>query len=265
MTLVTKQERDLVRPHRPGQIGLMGHVIADFPDPKACRAMIASMVAAGVEIIEIQLPHSEPMADGPVFLAANHQALRQGVSYADAMALLAEMHAAYPQVRFLIMSYLNVLFRRGYQRFASEAMANGAQGLIVPDLPIDYQSDLQTALDAHGLVNVRLIAPNATPERLARLASAASGLIYAVARTGVTGVQSHFDASLASFLQRIRAHTKVKIAVGFGVRRGADIKALIGLADVAVVGTATLLAMQERGVAGVEALWQELSAAARPS
>lgn len=248
---------------KAGDIQLMGHVIADYPSAADVRTMIATMVAAGVDIIEIQIPFSEPMADGPVFLAANHEALRQGVGYAESLALLHEMALAYPQVAFVFMSYLNVIYKRGYERFAREAQAAGARGVIVPDLPIEHAAPLDRALTAAGLVAVRLIPPNASDARIAAVCSEARGMIYAVARRGVTGAQTEFGSEVESLTRRIRAQTQLPIAVGFGVKSGADVRALQGHADYAVIGTQSLQTFKAGGLPAFKQLWSELAAARR--
>jgi tryptophan synthase alpha chain len=252
-----------MRRHQDGTIGLMGHVIADYPSAKDVRAMIAAMADAGVEVIEIQIPFSEPMADGPVFLAANHDALRQGVGYGQSLALMREMAAAHRGIAFVFMSYLNVLYKRGFERFAAEAKAAGARGVIVPDLPLEHAAALDRALSAEGLVNVRLVPPNASDERIAALCEQAQGLIYAVARRGVTGAKTEFGDEVAELAQRIRACSALPVAVGFGVKTGADVRALRGHADYAVVGTQSLQKFREGGLAAFKALWSELAAAAR--
>lgn len=249
--------------YQNGQIGLMGHVIADYPSAADARAMIAGMVEVGVEIIEIQIPFSEPMADGPVFLAANHEAIRHGVGYQQSLALMREMAISYPQVQFVFMSYLNLIYQRGYEGFAAEAKANGARGVIVPDLPLEHAAPLDQSLGHAGLANVRLIPPNASAARIAALCQSAQDLIYAVARRGVTGAQTDFGLDLKMQLQRIREQTDLPIAVGFGVKSGVDVKNLRGLADYAVVGTQSLLSFKAGGINAFRALWQELAAAAR--
>ncbi|MBM4252533.1 MAG: tryptophan synthase subunit alpha [Deltaproteobacteria bacterium] len=241
-------------------ISLMGHVIADFPSPAVARSMIETMVEAGVKVIEIQIPFSEPMADGALFLAANHKAIAQGVDYQASLALLREMSAAYPHVRFLFMSYLNVIYQRGYQEFVTDAVEHGATGVIVPDLPVEHAAALELAGAATGFANVRVIPPNVTEGRLPEICRDARGLIYAVARAGVTGAKSDFTP-VGDFVRRIRAFTQVPIAVGFGVRGAEDVRQLRGIADLAVIGTASLQAFQEKGISGVKTLWQELKAA----
>lgn len=241
-----------------GSIGLMGHVIADYPSPKAVRDMVRAMADAGVAVIEIQIPFSEPMADGPSFLAANHAALAQGVGYRASLELMRELSTAHGQVQFLFMSYLNVIYRRGYRQFANEARAAGALGVIVPDLPVENAGELEQA--APEFANLRLFAPNADDQRLAELARGAKGLIYAVARAGVTGASTDFG-QVQQFVGRIRALTGVPIAVGFGVRSPDDVRSLRGVADLAVIGSASLAAFQKGGLTEFQRFWRELSRA----
>jgi len=242
----------------------MGHVIADYPTPAAVRDMIKVMVASGVEVIEIQIPFSEPMADGPLFLAANHAALASGVDYAACLALMAEATRLYPEVNFVFMSYLNVVYRRGYARFVQEATASGASGVIIPDLPIEQARELDEAGRRCGFANVRLVAPNAEDERVREQAAGATGLVYAVARAGVTGAPSQFagsSASIGALVERIRTYTEVPVAVGFGVRTPEDIQRLRSVADLAIVGTASLACYRDSGLQGYEQFWRALARA----
>ncbi len=246
-----------------GTVGLMGHVIADFPSPAAVREMVAVIAGAGAEVIEIQFPFSEPMADGPYFLAANHQALAQGVGYEQCLALAREMSAKYPHVAFVAMSYLNVVFRRGYATFVKEAASAGLRGVIVPDLPLEHAGELETAAKEHSFANVRLIAPNTADERVAALLKNSQGFVYAVARSGVTGAQSDLGKGVKDLVARVRRHTTLPVAVGFGIRSGDDVKMLKGTADLAIIGTASLKAFDQGGVAGFRMFWDSLASAAK--
>ena len=160
------------------KIGIMGHCIANYPSAKDARAVIEVMVKAGVKVIEIQIPFSEPMADGPTFMLANHKSVDAGVSYDDALTLMKEVSAAYPQTKFLFMSYVNTVFNRSFAGFVKEAKAAGAAGAIIPDLPPEMASDYLSACESYSFGNVVVIPPNVDDKRLAELCSAASGLIY---------------------------------------------------------------------------------------
>lgn len=245
-----------------GTVGLMGHVIADFPSPGEVRQMIAVMADAGVQVIEIQIPFSEPMADGPLFLAANHAALKAGVDYAASRRLMAEARARHPEVQFVFMTYLNIVYKRGYAAFAADASKAGAAGVIIPDLPFDLATELEAALASVGLANIRLATPNAGAERLKVLAEGARGLIYAVARSGVTGAATSFGDDVRAFARHVRNLATVPVAVGFGVRTPDDVRDLREAADLVVVGTASLKAYLDGGLAAFTHFWRGLAEAA---
>jgi tryptophan synthase alpha chain len=241
----------------------MGHIIADYPSRDQVLAAIDTMVQAGVRIIEIQIPFSEPMADGPVFMLANHQAVALGVGYKEAMALMGEVSGKHPQVDFVFMTYLNIVFKQGYEEFAKAAAAAGARGLIVPDLPVECSEELDQACKSHGLDNIRLIAPNTTDARMGKILKEASGLVYVVARTGVTGASSEFTKPIYDLLERVRQHTKVPLAVGFGVKSSEHVEQLKGHADFAIVGTRAFEVLRDEGIQGSKAFWDELAKGAR--
>lgn len=248
---------------RPGEIALMGHVVADFPDRDAARAMIANMVNAGVRQIEIQIPFSELVADGPVFMAANHDALKRGVTVSDAMALMKEVSSQWPAVDFIFMCYLNVVYKAGYASFARQAAAAGARAVIIPDLPIENSGPVEDALQVHEMINIRLVAPNTDNERMKTIVHDARGLVYAVARAGVTGGATSFSDHLRAYTDRIRAVTNCPIGLGFGVRTPEDIDRLRGLCDVAIIGTAALQAWAAGGISSHRNFWENMSSRAK--
>lgn len=261
---MTNQSGSTLRtaPAKAGSVTLMGHVVADFPDHASARQMIANMAAAGVRLIEIQIPFSEPVADGPVFMAANHDALQRGVTLEDATGLMREVSAQWPQIDFIFMCYLNIIYKAGYEVFAAKAAAAGARALIVPDLPVENSGALDAAVKKHGLTNIRLVAPNTNDERLKRILGDARGLVYAVARSGVTGTATSFSAQLTDYVARIRTHTAVPIGLGFGIRTPDDVERIKGLCDVAIIGTAALQAWQSGGDASHREFWKKMAAAA---
>lgn len=250
----------------PRRFALMGHVIADEPSPEAVRSMISTMVSQGARVIEIQIPFSEPVADGPIFLAANHRALRNGVDYHQSLALVSDMTRKFAQCHFLVMTYLNIPYRRGYQNFAKDLRSAGAKGVIVPDLPLEYAEDFERCLTHEGLFNMRLIAPNASDARIAMLTTNARGIIYAVARRGVTGSATSFGLDLQNikdFVGRIRRHSSLPIALGFGIKSAEDVRLLREFVDLAVIGTASLEAWIHGQQPLFDRLWNELGVAAR--
>ena len=239
-------------------LGFMGHVVADFPSPQAARDMVSAMIEAGITHLEIQIPFSEPVADGPVLLAANHAALAAGVDFRKCCEFAADVTMRYA-VPVYFMTYANVPFRIGWDRFAEQAHKSGVQGVIVPDLPIEESAMLDEALRKRGMHNIRVIAPNASAQRIEQICRKASGMVYAAARSGVTGTQTTLSADLFAFIQKIRAFTKVPVAVGFGISSRKDIEFLRGIADVAVVGSQTFREWERGGVEAVRQFWLGLT------
>jgi tryptophan synthase alpha chain len=247
------------------QIGLIGHVVADYPTKDAARTMIRNMVDAGVAVIEIQIPFSEPAADGPVFMAANHYALENGVSVNDAFALMHEVSRAHPNTDFVFMTYLNIVYIAGYAAFVQRAAGAGARGLIVPDLPLEYVGRLDQEVSLHGLDNIRLVAPNTADERLRHICQSARGFVYAVARSGVTGGATAINAQISNYTSKISSYTGTPIGLGFGIRSPEDVIGLKGMSDYAIIGTAALQAWQSGGDVTHRDFWKKIAKAASPS
>jgi tryptophan synthase alpha chain len=243
-----REERDIL---------LMTHIVLGYPSFAACRDVIASMVDAGVELMELQIPFSEPMADGPVILRVNQEALARGVRVAECLDFAQEMAAEF-EIPFLLMTYYNVLLQYGVERFAERMRAGGIQGSIVPDLPPEEARLYLSALDERALAPIFIFSPNTSDARMHYLVEHAKGFVYCVARKGVTGAETEFSASLERYLARCRAATSLPLAVGFGVREKADVDFLRGKADIAVVGTQTIRVLEEHGVGAVGAFIRSL-------
>jgi len=243
------------------RFAIMGHLIADYPDRKTALAMIDVMADAGVRYIEIQIPFSEPVADGPLFLKANHEALARGVRVGDAFDLLALAAKRHSHVSFLFMTYLNVVYRIGYAEFVKRSVAAGAKGCIVPDLPCEYATDFEAAGAKQNFYNVRLLPPNIDQARLELLCSSAKGFVYAVARSGVTGTKTDFGTQLKDQVARIKHLTKIPVAVGFGVATPDDVKKLRDAsADIAVIGSEAMRVHARDGLTGLVSFWKSMSA-----
>jgi tryptophan synthase alpha chain len=234
--------------HKP--ILLMTHIVLGYPSLEVNRRVASAMVEAGVDLMELQIPFSEPIADGPVILAANQRALHGGTTVRQCFDLAAELCAAHP-IPFLFMSYTNILFRYGFDRFAAEMARAGLRGAIVPDLPPEEGAEYLAAMAASGLDPIFIFAPTSAPERLARIAAHARGMVYCVARRGVTGAQTDFSDELTTYLDRCRRATPLPLAVGFGVQGPADIAYLEGKAEIAVVGSQVIRLVEAQGPAAV--------------
>jgi tryptophan synthase alpha chain len=232
---------------------LMTHIVAGYPSFDASLRLVEAMVRAGVDLIELQIPFSEPIADGPVILQANQEALSAGATVERCLALAAEVSRRF-DIPFLFMSYFNILFRRGVSAFVDEMRAAGMQGAIVPDLPPEAGADGSAYLEAMRAARldpILIFAPTTPVARLRELGEVGGGFVYCVARKGVTGSATHFSSELDAYLQRARAATTLPLAVGFGITSRADIDYLRGKADIAVVGSETLRVLDREGIEGV--------------
>lgn len=224
----------------PG-LRLMTHAVAGYPDLDGSRAIMAAMAAGGASIIEAQLPFSEPSADGPLIIEANHAALRGGATTRASLAMLAELRRSIA-TPILAMSYLNPIFAYGVEAFVAALVEAGIDGAVVPDLPDDEPDPPLGRLFAEaGLALVPLVAPSTSIERARDLAQAsASPLVYVVLRLGVTGRRTEIDVAARARLAALGEATGKRVAAGFGIRERSQIEGLRGSADCAVVGSAIL-------------------------
>lgn len=232
------------------KILLMTHIVLGYPSFATNRQVIAQMVDNGVDCIEMQIPFSEPMADGPVILKANQESLALGTSVADCMAFGAEMAGSH-DIPFLFMTYYNIIFKYGEERFFKDCQSAAIKGLIVPDLPPEMGKDFFQLATRYQVAPILIFAPTSTDARMAELNKSASGFIYCVARRGVTGKKSEFDDDFGSYLSRCRAATSLPLAVGFGIRNKEDVAAITGTADMAVIGSETIRLVDENGAEAV--------------
>jgi len=242
-------EAEIRRRRQDKDILLMTHIVLGYPSFEATLEIARAMVDAGVDLIELQIPFSEPMADGPVILRANQEALAAGSTVERCFEVARTLAAELP-IPLLFMSYYNVLFTRGVDRFAREMREAGVRGAIVPDVPIEEGEELFGAMRREGVDPVFLFSPNTPDARMAAIAAQAKGLVYCIARKGVTGADTEF-AVLDEYLARCRAATTLPLALGFGVKNRADIEQLIGKVDIAVVGSETIRVIDEQGVGAV--------------
>ena len=229
---------------------LMTHIVLGYPSFEVNREVIRQMVANGVDCIEMQIPFSEPMADGPVIVRANQEAIKNGTKVADCLAFAAEMVASH-DIPFLFMTYYNIIFKYGEKPFFEKAKACGIKGLIVPDLPPEEGESFLHLAAEYEIAPILIFAPTSTDERMRVLASHGRGFIYCVARRGVTGVKSVIGQEVLDYLGRCRQATSLPLAVGFGIQDRDDVNALIGKADMAVIGSQTIRLVDEQGAGAV--------------
>ena len=232
------------------KILLMTHIVIGYPSIEESLRLVDTMVDAGVDLMELQLPFSEPIADGPVIAGANHAALSAGATV-DQCYLFAERVASKHRIPFLFMSYYNLMFRRGTKQFVHRMADVGLVGSIIPDLPLEESDEYLQACKQDALAPVFIYSPRTQLERMVKIAEVAQGFIYCVARSGVTGQHTQFDQDLAGYIARCRTATKLPLALGFGVRERKDVAYLEGKVDIAVVGSETLRVIDQQGIDAV--------------
>lgn len=246
------------------QLLLMTHWVIGYPSLEESFRVVEAMVSAGVDLIELQIPFSEPIADGPVILAANQAALAKGTDL-EACFTFAKQVAARFSVPFLFMSYYNLLFTGGVARFVERASDAGIAGIIVPDLPPEEAGEYLASIERAGLAPIFIFAPTTSDTRMALIARRAKGFVYAVARKGVTGSRTELSSDLEAYLARARRATALPLAVGFGIAGPEDVAFLRGKADIAVVGSQTIRVAERGGAEAVGTFVRELVEAASRS
>ncbi|MEJ2669263.1 MAG: tryptophan synthase subunit alpha [Gammaproteobacteria bacterium] len=222
-------------PKQHAKLQVMSHAVVAYPSLAENEIAIAGLVKAGVRLIELQVPFSDPIADGHTLVNACYEALKTGGSVQAALDLAKRVSQQHPNVTFILMSYLNPLYRYGLEALFRDAAEAGIQGTIIPDLPVEEIEPHMPLLDRLNLAPILMVTPNTDSERLTRICRSARGMLYVVSRLGVTGARTKWGEAFDAYLERIRQHTTLPLAVGFGVRDEHDLKALSGKAEVAAL------------------------------
>jgi len=225
---------------------LMTHLVLGYPSFEVNREVIEQMVANGVDLIEMQIPFSEPMADGPVILKANQNAIENGAKVRDCLDFAAEITYTH-QIPFLFMTYYNILFKYGVEKFFKKAAEIKIRGFIVPDLPPEEGEEFLALAKKYDIAPIMIYAPTSTEERMRELSRHGGGFIYCVARRGVTGKKTELDRDFSDYMARCRRATDLPLAVGFGISDREDVDSLTDQADIAVIGTKTIRLVEEQG------------------
>jgi len=237
---------------------LMTHIVLGYPSFEDSFRIIETMVKAGVDLMELQIPFSEPIADGPVILYANHRALEGGTTVNDCLEFAKKVTGAF-DIPFLFMTYYNIPFKYGIEGFVSAMAERGLRGAIIPDLPPEEGQKYLKTMQENDLAPIFIFSPTTPLERMKYLSSHARGFVYCIARKGVTGGNTDFSDTLAAYLSRCRTATPLPLALGFGVKEKADIDFLKGKVDIAVIGTQIIRLIEEKGIDSVGHFIRSLS------
>lgn len=239
---------------------LVPYVTAGHPSLAATPDVLLALADAGADVIELGVPFSDPLADGPTIQRSSHEAIRAGADLAWTLRTL-EAFRRERDVPVVLFTYLNPLLRHGVDRFLADAEAAGADGVLLTDLPVGADPELEARLAASPLARIPLAAPTTPPERLRRVAEAAEGFLYYVSRTGVTGARTELAAGLEREVAALRAVSPVPVAVGFGISTPEQAARVAAVADGVVVGSALVDALGREGVEGAGRLARSLRAA----
>jgi len=220
--------------------GLAAFITVGYPDVASTFRFVPALIEGGADIIELGVPFSDPLAEGPTIQRSSYRALQQGVTPRTCLEVAAKLRSDGVDAPLVLMGYYNPVLAHGLQSFASEAASAGVDGLIVVDLPAEESGELRDACLANNLRVIYLLAPTSTDERIKLAAGLASGFIYCVAVTGVTGARDELSAGLEAFIHRVRRHTHLPIAVGFGISQRKHFQAVGRIADAAVIGSAII-------------------------
>lgn len=225
---------------------LMTHCVVGYPSLDDNWSMLECMRDAGVSLAELQMPFSEPIADGPMFVKANQLALKKGLMWEDYFDFMTKAAKEF-EFPLLFMGYYNSVFCMGHKTFCEKLKAAGGQGYIIADLPPEQATELDTQAKTFGLDPIHIMAPTNTDTRLGQIVENASGFIYCVARKGVTGKETDLEPHTIDYIQRCRNATELPIALGFGIKKPEHIRQLKDHADIAIIGTACLEAWESGG------------------
>ena len=260
---MNRLERNLAAARARGRKSLVVYLCAGDPDLAATERLVPALAAAGADVIELGVPFSDPLADGPTIQAAAERALRSGTTLAGILELVERLRRGGCDVPLALMGYMNPIVRMGIEAFVSRSAEVGVDGVIVPDLPLDEAGPLGDAASASGLSLVLLAAPTTPPDRLRRIGEETRGFLYFVSVTGVTGARAALPADLPARLDAVRAASRAPVAVGFGISAPEQAAALAEHADAVVVGSAVVAEIFRSGgrTEGPVALVRSLAAA----
>lgn len=227
-----------------GRAALMPYFTLGYPTRELSLEIIRRLAASGADLIELGIPFSDPLADGPTIQRSTQIALEQGISVAGCLESVAQLRAAGVQQPLLLMGYYNPILAFDPLRFVTQAAEAGADGFIIPDLPPEEAGELEAACRTAGCALIYLLAPSSTADRIAKIAQHASGFIYLVSVDGITGARHHLPADLEAFIRRVRAQTNLPLAVGFGISTPSQAAAVARIADGVIVGSALIQAAE---------------------
>jgi tryptophan synthase alpha chain len=233
----TRISKQFAKLRAAGELGIVAYITAGDPSLEVTLEFVLALADAGADVIELGVPFSDPLADGPTIQRASDRALKAGASLLGVLEVVRRVRKT-SEVPLVLFGYFNPIVQMGLEKFAADAAAAGADGVLVTDLTPEESEDYRRIMHAHHLDTIFLAAPTSTDERLQKIALCSSGFLYLISRTGVTGAKDTLPDDLPALLRRTRSFTQLPVAVGFGISLPGHVSLLGGLADAAVVGSA---------------------------
>jgi tryptophan synthase alpha chain len=242
---VSRIDRRFAQLASAGRKALVPYLVAGHPEPGSTPDLMHALVAAGADLLELGVPFSDPMADGPVIQAASEKALASNIGLAEVFAVVANFRAQDQDTPVILMGYMNPIEVLGVQRFAREAAHAGVDGVLIVDVPPEEVDSVRQPLQQHGLQQIFLVAPTTESDRMAAICELAEGFVYYVALKGVTGADLPLADQIGAAVTQIRSHTSLPVAVGFGIKSAADARAVGSRSDAVVIGSALVSALDQ--------------------
>lgn len=263
----TRISRRFAELRESGELGIVAYIVAGDPSLEASLRYVLALAEAGADVIELGIPFSDPLADGPTIQRGSERALKAGTTLASVLELVRKIRQS-SQVPILLFGYYNPVLQMGLEKFAAAASAAGADGVLMTDLTPEESAEYRRIMAAHNLDMVFLGAPTSTDERLKKISECSSGFLYLISRTGVTGAKDALPDDLPALVRRARAITQLPIAVGFGISLPGHVSVLGGLVDAAVIGSALVSEIEQAksvdaGAAALAELIRSLKAAGK--
>jgi tryptophan synthase alpha chain len=237
-------------PRRPG---IVAYLTAGDPDLATTRDIALAAIDNGADVIELGVPFSDPLADGPVIQRASERAVAKGTTLTQVLAVAAELRKARPSAGLVLFSYLNPVVRMGLKTFCAKAAEAGSDGVLLTDMIVEEATEYLAEMKVNGLAPVFLAAPTSPDARLKAIGEVSQGFVYAISRVGITGTQQTIASDAATLVERLRRYTTLPIAVGFGISNAAHVKAVGEFADAAIIGSALVALIEQTGAADAAA------------
>lgn len=233
-------EETLTRLNRENKTALVPYFMAAYPDKETFHEIVRGTIKAGADLVEVGLPFSDPIADGPAIQKAGHKVQKMGFSGVDYFSLIKKLRSEFPETPFICMTYYNLLLKNGLGRFVKVAVDSGLDGIIVPDLPVEEASPLIESCQKEGLDLIMLVSPTSNNQRIKKISEISSGFIYCVTLTGVTGARKELPEDVHNLLIKVKKSCKLPVFAGFGISTPSQIESLKKMADGIIIGSAIL-------------------------